>query len=222
MGVDVRLGSMAVNVDEGGIDVHAHQGGSERIRAGTVIWVAGVQASPLGRLLGDASGAEVDRQGRVAVGPDCSLPGYPEVFAIGDMVDQHDLPGLAEPAMQEGAYVARLIRARISGQPGPGLFRYRDLGTMATISSGDAVAEVFGLRLSGLPAQLAWAMVHIAFLIGWGSRVGVLSRWAFDLLTRSRSERVIVAGVGGAGALQELARRDEPGRRPTEGGRGEV
>lgn len=222
MGVEVRLGSRAVNVDEDGIDVQAHGGGSERIRAGTVIWAAGVQASPLGRLLGEASGAEVDRQGRVAVGPDCSLPGYPEVFAIGDIVDQHGLPGLAEPAMQEGAYVARLIRARIAGRPVPGPFRYRDLGTMATISPGDAVADVFGLRLSGLPAQLAWAVVHIAFLVGWGNRVGVLSRWAFDLVTRSRSERVILAGVGGAGALQELARRDEPGQRPADGGRGEV
>lgn len=212
IGVEVRLGSRAVNVDEDGIDVQAHGGGSERIHAGTVIWAAGVQASPLGRLLGDASGAEVDRKGRVAVGPDCSLPGYPEVFAIGDMVDQHGLPGLAEPAMQEGAYVARLIRARITGQPGPGPFRYRDLGTMATISPGDAIADVFGLRLSGLPAQLAWAVVHIAFLVGWGNRAGVLSRWAFDLVTRSRSERVILAGVGGGGALQELARRDEPGR----------
>lgn len=198
MGVDVRLGSMAVNIDEDGIDVQAHQGATERIRAGTVIWAAGVQASPLGRLLGDASGAEVDRKGRVAVGPDCSLPGYPEVFAIGDMVDQHDLPGMAEPAMQEGAYVAKLIRARISGQPAPGPFHYRDLGTMATISPRDAIADVFGLRLSGLPAQLAWAVVHIAFLIGWGNRVGVLSRWAFDLVTRSRSERVILAGVSGA------------------------
>ncbi len=215
MGVEVRLASMAVNVDGHGIDIRSHAGrqgqrSTERIPAGTVIWAAGVEASPLGRLLGEATGAAVDHQGRVRVAPDCSLPGHPEVFAIGDLAAVDDLPGLCEPAMQEGRYVAKLIRRRLAGRPPPGPFRYTDLGTMATISPGDAVAQVFGLRLSGLPAQLAWALVHITFLVGWGNRAGVLSRWAHDIVTHSRSERVILSGLGEGGVLDRLAHSDQP------------
>lgn len=206
MGVEIRLGTMAVNVDDDGIDIHtAAKGndgrGPERIAAGTVIWAAGVEASPLGRLLGDLTGAEVDHKGRVRVGPDCSLPGHPEVFCIGDLAALNDLPGLCEPAMQEGRYVAKLIRRRLAGQAPLGPFRYRDLGTMAAISPGDAIAQAFGLRLSGLPAKVAWALVHIAFLVGWGNRLGVLSRWAHDIVTGNRSERVLLEGVGEGGVV---------------------
>lgn len=201
MGVDIRLGTMAVNVDDDGIDVRNAAKGNdgsatERIPAGTVIWAAGVEASPLGRLLAKATGAEVDHKGRVRVRSDCSLPGHPEVFCIGDLAALNDLPGLCEPAMQEGRYVAKLIRHRLAGRPSPGPFRYRDLGTMAAISPGDAIAQVSGLRMSGLPAKMAWALVHIAFLVGWGNRLGVLSRWAHDIVTGNRSERVILEGVG--------------------------
>jgi NADH dehydrogenase len=210
MGVQIRLGCEAVHVDEDGIDIRTRDGGRERIRARTVVWAAGVEASPLGRLLGEATGAAVDRKGRVAVGPDCTLPGHPEVFAIGDVAALDDLPGLCEPAMQEGWYVARLIRSRLAGDPPPGPFRYRDLGTMATISPGDAVAEAFGLHLTGVAGKLAWAFVHIAFLAGWGNRAGVLSRWGYDMATRSRSERVILEGVGDMAGLAEVGRGDEP------------
>ena len=120
MGVQIRLGCEAVHVDEDGIDIRTRDGGRERIRARTVVWAAGVKASPLGKLLGEATGAAVDRKGRVAVGPDCTLPGHPEVFAIGDVAALGDLPGLCEPAMQEGWYVARLIRSRLAGDPPPG------------------------------------------------------------------------------------------------------
>jgi NADH dehydrogenase len=218
LGVDVRLGRLAVGVDADGIDVREHHAGgpdgvgrTERISAGTVVWAAGVQASPLARMLGEATGADVDRQGRVAVAPDCSLPGHPEVFAIGDMVALHDLPGLAEPAMQEGCYVARVIGRRVTGRRPPRRFRYLDLGMMATISPSDAIAEIRGLQLSGLPAQLAWGGVHIAFLVGWGNRVGVLSRWAYNLLSKDRAEREMLGGVGSADLLPSLAHTDEPG-----------
>jgi len=104
---------------------------------------------------------------------------------------------------------ARLIQQRVTGRPALGPFRYLDLGTMATISAGDAVADAFGLRLSGLPGKAAWAFVHLAFLAGWGNRLGVLARWAYEAGTGNRSERVILEGVG-TGSLDELGRSDEP------------
>ena len=125
--------------------------------------------------------------------PDCSLAGYPEVFVIGDMANQHDLPGLSEPAIQQGHYVAKVLRYRTEGRSGPGQFIYRDLGTVATITATDAVADISGLKLHGRIGKLVWAGVHIAFLVGWGNRVGVLARWAFLLGSRTRPERVILS-----------------------------
>jgi NADH dehydrogenase len=152
----------------------------------------------------------VDHKGRVTVNPDCSLPGHRRVFAIGDVANHNDLPGLAEPAMQQGWYVARRIRAELAGRAQPGPFRYRDLGTMATISPTDAVANVLGLRLSGVPAKVAWAAVHLGFLAGWGNRAGVLARWAGEVTTHSPAAQVILEAVGSTGALAEVARADEP------------
>jgi NADH:ubiquinone reductase (H+-translocating) len=210
LGVEIRVGTKAVRVDGRGVDVEGGGGARERVAAGTVVWAAGVKASPLAAMLGDATGASVDHRGRVQVAPDCSLPGHPEVFAIGDMADADNLPGLAEPAMQEGWYVAKHIHRQITGRSAPGRFRYRDLGTMATISPVDAVADAFGLRLSGVPAKVAWAAVHLAFLTGWGKRGGVLARWAYELGTSNRSERVILEGVGSEDGLNRLAHSDEP------------
>lgn len=102
--------------------------------------------------------------------------------------------------MQEGRYVAKLIRRRLTGRPDPGPFRYRDLGTMTTISPGDAVADAFGVRLAEVRGKAAWALVHVSFLVGWGNRLSVLARWGYALGTRNRSERVIVHGIGPAGA----------------------
>jgi NADH:ubiquinone reductase (H+-translocating) len=193
MGVDLRLGAQTVDVDDTGVTVQTHHGATDRISARTVIWTAGEAASPLGRLLGEAAGATVDRTGRVAVNADCGLPGHPRAFAIGDVANHNDLPGLAEPAMQQGWYVARRIRAQVAGRPQPGPFRYRDLGTMATISPTDAVADAFGVTLSGLPAKIAWAGVHVGFLAGWGNRAGVLARWAGAVATHTHAEQVILS-----------------------------
>jgi NADH dehydrogenase len=219
MDVEVRLCTRAVKVSPHAIDVESPGGTPERIDAGTIIWAAGMEASPLAAVLAEATGASVDDRGRIEVRPDCSLPGHPEVFAIGDMARLDDLPGLAEPAMQEGAYVADLIRRRVTGRPAPAAFRYRDLGTMATISGHDAVAEAFGLRLTGVPAKVAWATVHLAFLTGWGNRAGVLARWAYQIGTRARSERVILEGVGAEDALGQLSHADEPAADPALPGR---
>jgi NADH:ubiquinone reductase (H+-translocating) len=154
-----------------------------------------VRASPLAEALAEAAGAEVDRGGRVAVAPDCSLPGHPEVFAIGDMAALDDLPGVAQPAIQQGRYVAGAIAGRLSGDPAPPPFRYFDKGSMATIGRKRAVADAFGFQVTGRRAKAMWAFVHIAYLVGWGNRIGTTSRWMWTLASRNRRERVI--GVAG-------------------------
>jgi NADH dehydrogenase len=195
MGVDVRLGRAVDDVDATGVTTKAT--GSEdttrdRLDAGTVIWAAGVRTAPLAQRLADATGAKTDRRGRLVVQPDCTLPGHPEIFVVGDAANLNDLPGIAEPALQAGKYVAKVVRARTSGRPAPGPFRYLDLGTMATISPSDAVADVRGLRLRGLVGKVSWAVVHLAFLVGWRNRASVLLEWSWMLLTGRRSQRVIL------------------------------
>ncbi|MEO7126067.1 MAG: NAD(P)/FAD-dependent oxidoreductase [Nakamurella sp.] len=192
MGVEVRLEAKADAVDATGITVKTKGGQTECIDAHTVIWAAGVRPSPLAATLAGAAGVDVDHKGRVPVRADCSLIAHAEVFVIGDMANLHDLPGLSEPAIQEGRYVAKVLRHRTAGTLPPRAFHYRNLGTMATISHKDAVANIFGLKLHGRLGTVAWATVHIAFLVGWGNRVAVLTRWAFLLGSRTRPERVIL------------------------------
>jgi NADH dehydrogenase len=134
---------------------------------------------------------ETDRAGRIPVEPDCSLPGHPEVFAIGDMVSLNKLPGVAQPAMQEGKYVGKVIKARLAGQPVEP-FRYFDKGTMATIGYRSAVADAFGIKLTGFLGYLTWAFIHIAYLVGWGNRIGAMYTWARGIwFGHSRAHRII-------------------------------
>lgn len=190
-GVDIRLNTLAVAMDHESVTVKGPDG-EERIPARTRIWAAGVQASPLARLLGDATGAPVDRAGRVSVNPDCTLPGHPDVFAIGDMVSLNDLPGIAQPAIQEGRYVANLIKARMRGTVERKPFAYFDKGTMATIGHKSAVATSFGRRFTGITAYLMWAFIHNLYLIGWGNRLGTLYTWIRGLaFARNRGHRLI-------------------------------
>jgi NADH dehydrogenase len=190
MGVEVQLGAMVVGADENGIDVD-EDGSRRRIDAKNVIWAAGVKASPLAAALAEQSGAEVGRGGRIGVEPDLSLPGRPEVFVLGDMISLGDVPGTAQPAIQEGKYVAKVIARRLAGEAAPRPFKYFDLGSMATIGRTQAVAVIFGVRVAGLPAFLVWGVVHLAYLVGWGNRFEALSRWMWTLLARSRRERLI-------------------------------
>jgi NADH dehydrogenase len=196
MGVEVRLNTMATGMDDGSITVKSPDG-DELIPARTKIWAAGVQASPLARMLAEATGAELDRVGRVAVLPDCSLPGHPEVFAIGDMVRVRNvngepvvLPGVAPVAMQQGRYAAKVIRSRLRGRD-HGAFRYRDKGNLATIGRAAAVADVKGFRLSGFLAWATWLVVHLWYLIGFQNRLLVLIRWSFSFVTHGRGARLI-------------------------------
>jgi NADH dehydrogenase len=188
MGVELRMGLRATNVDFHGIDVQTSDG-TERIHAHTVIWAAGVAASPLAKQLADASGAEADRVGRVGVLPDCTLPGHPEVFAIGDLMSLNHLPGVAEVAMQQGLFAGRTIRRRLRGDDRTVAFKYIDLGSMATIGRFRAVVEFKRVSLSGFAGWLMWLGVHLVFLTGFRNRFGALLRWSGALLGRRREER---------------------------------
>jgi NADH dehydrogenase len=191
MGVEIRLNTLAVDMDHDSITVKGPDG-METIRAGTRIWAAGVQASPLAKMLAERSGAETDRPGRVVVNADCSLPGHPEVFAIGDMANVNKLPGVAQPALQEGTYVGKLIKARLEGKPDPQPFKYFDKGSMATIGHKAAVADAFGRKFTGLIAYLMWGFIHILYLIGWSNRLGTLYTWTRALyLSKNRGNRII-------------------------------
>ena len=189
LGIEIHTESRVTEVDRHGVVVKS--GGEERrIAAGTKVWAAGVQASPLARMLGEASGAEVDRAGRVAVLPDCTLPGHPEVFAIGDMMSLDGLPGVAEVAMQQGMHASRTIEHRLRGQETKP-FRYRDLGSMAAISRFRAIVSFKGIRLSGFLGWLTWLFVHLAFLTGFKNRFATVGRWAVTFLGNGRPQRTI-------------------------------
>jgi NADH dehydrogenase len=190
LGVEVCLGTRVVGVDEKGLDIAAADGEVGRIEARTKIWAAGVQASPLGRMVADRAGATVDRAGRVDVEPDCSLPGHPELFVVGDAMALNGLPGLAEVAMQSGHHAARTIVRRLrGGESKP--FRYLDLGSMATIARFRAVATVGRLQLSGRIAWAMWLVVHLAFLTGFKNRVSAVTNWTVAFLGRGRRQRTI-------------------------------
>ena len=186
LGVEVRLGKAVTAVDENGVGI-----GEDRIESATVIWAAGVAASPAARWLG----AEKDKAGRVKVNRDMTLPGHPDVFVIGDTAVVEDgkgniLPGVAPVAKQEGAYVARVIERRLRGdQPKP--FRYHDYGNLATIGRKSAVVDFGWLRLSGFFAWLLWCVVHIFFLIGFRNRIAVMLDWAWAYVTFQRGARLI-------------------------------
>jgi NADH dehydrogenase len=152
-----------------------------------------VTASSFAGRLAEATGAATDRAGRVTVDPQLTLPGHPEVFALGDMVriGETTLPGLAPVAMQQGRFVGRVIRDRLAGRTPPAAFHYRDKGNLATIGRSRAVAEIGPLRISGFPAWALWLGVHIVYLIGFQNRLLVLLRWSFSFLTHGRGARVI-------------------------------
>jgi len=185
LGVDVRTSVLVTGVDTGGVDTDRG-----RIDAATVIWAAGVAASPLARSLG----SELDGAGRVIVEDDLSLPGHPEILVIGDMAHAETkgrlVPGVAPAALQAGRHAAAVIRADLDGRPRP-TFRYRDKGSLATIGRSAAVAHIGPLQISGLPAWLLWWLVHLAYLVDFRSRLLVLFGWAWQYLTFQRGARLI-------------------------------
>ncbi len=206
LGVELQMHSRVVGVDPDGVDVLGPDGATSRIEAHTTVWAAGVQASPLAQLLADRSGATLDRAGRIEVADDLSLPGHPEVFAIGDMATYQHLPGVAEVAMQGGLHAANSIARRLDGKPSA-TFTYRDLGSVAAVGRFRAIASVRGLRLSGFAGWCVWFFVHLAFLSGYGNRLTTMLRWMRSMVGRGRAERQIsTAHVGGDLSLPSSVR----------------
>jgi NADH dehydrogenase len=159
----------------------------------------------LGAHLAEQAGAETDKGGRVVVNPDCSVPGHPEIFVVGDLMALDDLPGVAEVAMQSGAHAAHTIVRRLEGKPSRP-FHYHDLGTLAVISRFRAVAKIGPLRVGGFIGWLLWLVVHITFLTGFKNRFGALTRWAVSFIGRGRYERALTGRwVAGAQRTEESA-----------------
>jgi NADH dehydrogenase len=197
LGVTPLLRRTVVEIDDESVTVESPDGAQERIPARTVIWAAGVTAAPLARRIAEGTGVEVDRAGRMTVEPDLTLPGHPEVFALGDMVRVRGEDGRVQPllgvapvAMQQGRYAAKVVKARLRGQEHKP-FRYRDKGNLATIGRARAVADLHAIRLSGFPAWVTWLVVHLWYLIGFQNRLLVLIRWSFSFFTRGRGGRLI-------------------------------
>ncbi len=189
LGVEVQLGAMVVDVDERGLELQDKDGTVRRIDAVTKVWAAGVQASPLGKILSDQTGAPLDRAGRIGVNPDLTLAGHPEVFVVGDMIALDNLPGVAQVAIQGAKYAAKEIKGRVEGKAPQGPFKYFDKGSMATISRFRAVAMIGKLRLTGFIAWLMWLAVHLVYITGFKNRITALLHWFVSFIGRGRSER---------------------------------
>jgi NADH dehydrogenase len=178
--------------------VVSRNGSPETLPTETVVWAAGVKASPLGKMLAESAGPTLvlDRAGRVTVGPDCSIAGHPNIFVIGDMAcqlgaDGKPLPGVAPVAMQQGWYVADAIQRRVRGQAPRAAFKYWDKGSMATIGRSRAVAESKGFKFTGWMAWMAWLFIHILYLARFENRILVMFQWFWNYVTRNRTARLI-------------------------------
>jgi NADH:ubiquinone reductase (H+-translocating) len=204
-GVEVQLGAMVTDVDADGIEIKDADGQVRRINAATKIWAAGVQASSLGRILGEQSGAEVDRAGRISVQPDLTLPGHPEVHVVGDMMALNRLPGVAQVAIQGARYSADQIMRRLAGKAPKGPFEYHDKGSMATISRFHAVVDLGKLKFEGFLAWVMWLALHLFYIVGFKSRITTVLHWLVSFLGRGRSQRVATQQqVFGRLALENL------------------
>lgn len=193
LGVETRTSAKVTQIDDCGVTVLS--GGEEtRIAARTVLWAAGVQASPLGTILAQRTGVALDRAGRVAVGSDLSIPGHPEILVIGDLAaflqDGQQIPGVAPAAIQQGRYAAKLIRNRLQNEK-TNPFHYFDKGSLATIGRNAAVAEIGPLQFSGILAWLAWLFIHLLYIVVFENRLLIAVHWAYDYFTYNRGARLI-------------------------------
>jgi NADH:ubiquinone reductase (H+-translocating) len=177
LGVELHMGSIATSVDQNGLVARDHDGNETRYGAGTVLWTAGVEAPPFAEALANATGADRDRSGRIAVRDDLTIAGHPEISVIGDMMSLDKLPGVAEVAMQSGLYAGRRVRREIEGHPMTTPFKYRDLGSAAYIARGRAVVKAGPMHLAGFPGWVVWLFIHIAFLTGFRNRLSALLTW---------------------------------------------
>jgi NADH dehydrogenase len=208
LGVEVEKGVMVTDIDADGVTYKSGDE-SKRLPAKTVLWAGGVTANAFGRKVGERTHAETDRSGRIKVNPDLTVPGYPDIFIVGDLAlslgeDGNPLPGVAQVAIQGGAYAAKTIRARVNRKKDTKPFHYFNKGDMAVIGRAAAVANIFGFHLAGLFAWLTWLFVHLIYIVEFQSRVLVFVQWGFEYLTFSRGARLIT----GAAATDSL---EKPG-----------
>jgi NADH:ubiquinone reductase (H+-translocating) len=211
LGVHIKTGVMVKEIDHDGVTMDS-RGATEHLASKTVIWAGGVTASPLGHTLTSRTKAETDRGGRIKVNPDLTIPNYPDIYVVGDLAlsaqpNGKPLPGVAQVAMQGGAYAAKTIVRRIEGGKPLPPFKYFDKGELAVIGRAAAVANIFGRHISGLPAWLIWAFVHLMYLIQFRSRITVFIEWAIEDLTFSRGARLIT-GRAATDFNKEMASQD--------------
>jgi NADH dehydrogenase len=212
LGVQTKMGARVTTVDRDGVSIEVN-GSGQRLSTKTVIWAGGVTVAPLAKMLAKNTGAETDHGGRIKVGPDLTIANFPDIYIIGDLALSIDskgkpLPGVAQVAMQGGAYAAKAIVRKVKGQPNQKPFKYFDKGSLAVIGRAAAVADVFGVHLWGLPAWTVWAFIHLAYIEEFQSRILVFIQWAIQDLTFSRGARLIT-GVAPTdfNFTQEMARQ---------------
>jgi NADH dehydrogenase len=208
LGVEVDKNLMVTCIDADGVTYKSGDE-SQRLRARTVLWAGGVTTNEFGRRLGERTRAETDRSGRIKVNPDLTVPGYPDIFIVGDLAlslgkDGKPLPGVAQVAIQGGAYAAKTIRARLEGKKDTKPFHYFNKGDMAVIGRAAAVANIFGFHLAGLLAWLTWLFIHLIYIVEFQSRVLVFVQWGFEYLTFSRGARLIT-GIAATDSLDKPA-----------------
>jgi NADH:ubiquinone reductase (H+-translocating) len=213
LGVEVIKGVSVTNISAEGV-TFKRRDSVETLAAKTVLWAGGVMATPFGSKLAERTKAETDRSGRIKVNRDLTVPNYPGIFIIGDLAHAADkngkpLPGVAQVAIQGGAYAAKAIRARLAGKRELPAFHYFNKGDMAVIGRAAAVADIFGFHFSGLPAWLIWLFVHLMYIVQFQSRVLVFIQWGFEYLTFSRGARLIT----GEAATDSKDRTDAMGAR---------
>ena len=195
LGVQVKTGVMVKDIDKEGVTIETHTG-TDRLDARTVIWAGGVTVSPLGRTLANRTKADTDKGGRIKVNPDLTVPNYPDIYVVGDLAlalspNGKPLPGVSPVAMQQGTYAAKAIVREVQGAKALPPFKYFDKGELAVIGRAAAVANIFGFHISGLPAWLVWAFVHLMYIVQFQSRIVVFIRWAIEYVTFSHGARLI-------------------------------
>jgi NADH dehydrogenase len=199
LGVEVRTGAMVKNVDKEGLTIDSG-GKTDSIAAKTVVWAGGITASPLGKIVASHAKAETDKGGRIKVKADLTIPGYPDIYVVGDLASSVDekgkpLPGVAQVAMQGGTYAGKSILRKVKEHSALPPFSYFDKGSLAVIGRWSAVADVFGVHISGLLAWLVWAFIHITYLVSFQSRILVFIQWAIQDLTFNRGARLITGAA---------------------------
>lgn len=199
LGVEIRTNTFVTDIDAQGLTFRCGDS-SSRLEARTVLWSGGVTATPFGRLLAERTSAETDRCGKIKVLPDLTVPNYPDIFVVGDLAyvineDGSRVPGVAQPAIQEGRYAAKVILGRLACKRKLTPFRYFNKGDMAVIGRAAAVANIFGIHVSGLLAWLTWLFIHLMYIVQFQSRVQVFIQWGFEYLTFSRGARLITGSA---------------------------